>query len=145
MSVFLLAAMAMAGGGFELRLDDTAGTRVVAITVAGSDRSVVAAGRDDLAILAADDAAAALGRLKRNEDFAALLSGADAPPAPVAATGARIIVHKMDYQEDLANHPRGSEQRVGRSEGRQGFPVANVSHSLSCDQSRWTAVNQPWP
>lgn len=131
MSAFLLAAWSLAGAGFELRLDETAGMRVAAITVAGSDRSVVAAGRDDLAILAPEEAAAALGRLRSNEDLAALLGGADAPPAPVAATVARIIVHKMDYEEDLANDPRGGELRVGKREGRTAIAAPGLDEAAA--------------
>ncbi len=119
MSAVLLALLTLAGAGFELRLDETQGARVAAISVIGSELFVVAAGRDDLAILGPDDAAAALRLLKKNEDFALLLGGGVAAPAPSAATGARIVVHKMDYEEDLANDPRGRELRVVRGASRK--------------------------
>lgn len=119
MSVLLLAALSLSGAGFDLRLDETQGGRVAALSVIGSDLFVVAAGREDLAILASEEAAAALSLLKKNEDFAVLLGGGDAAaPTRNAATGARIVVHKMDYAEDLANDPDSRELRVVSGAGR---------------------------
>jgi hypothetical protein len=136
MSAVLLAALTLAGAGFELRLDEAQGARVAAISVIGSDLFVVAAGRDDLAILEPDDAAAALSLLKKNEDFALLLGGAVTPSAPSAATtdaetGARIVVHKMDYEEDLSNDPSGRELRVVSGASRKADPAPGLDETAA--------------
>lgn len=125
MNVLLLAALSLSGAGFDLRLDETQGERVAALSAVGSDLFVVAAGREDLAILAPDEATVALGLLKKNEDFTVLLGGGDAvAPTRNAATGARIVVHKMDYAEDLANDQDSRELRVVSGASRQQYPAS---------------------
>lgn len=120
-SIYLVAASILAAGGaaagaekighdviledHDVILEDLDGARTLAVVDATSGAFAIAAGREHLRVLVGDEAKAAFARLKGGEfefDEGVDRSGADS----------RIIIHKMDYDEDAIDVRDKREVRI---------------------------------
>ncbi len=130
MRLFLLAAASICASGaaaasepeFELRLDQKNGARTVAVENSKTGAFAVAAGAEELDLLDGGAAKAAMARLRARPDIDIDLGddGAD-------ASGKRkIVIHKMDYDEDEAGDEEKREVRVVKRHQRKSDDDAGI-------------------
>lgn len=137
MRLFLLAAASMCASGtavasepeFELRLDQKNGERTVAVENSKTGAFAVAAGAEELNLLEGGAAKAAMARLRSRPDIDIDLGDDDAD-----ASGKRkIVIHKMDYDEDDAGDEEKREVRVIKRHHRKGDDDAEINIEVEAD------------
>ena len=121
MKLVMLAAissLALASGAgaseptFDLRLDQENGARTIAVANDRNGAFVVAAGREELDLLDGAEADAAYKRLRAEPDLDIDFHDEDAGSEHDATGKRKIIVHKMDYDEDETGADEKREVRV---------------------------------
>lgn len=123
-AVFLAAAslLGFAGGaaaasaGYELRLDEIDGQRTVAVSDPATGAFAIAAGMSDLRVLEGEEAKAAFDRLTKAGDIEH--EGGEAGDERDAKGKRKIVIHKMDFDEDAAGEEKSREVRVIRRHQR---------------------------
>lgn len=110
LSFFCAASAAAAPPGFDLRFDQTGGARLVSVANARTGAFVAAAGGGSLDLLEGDAAQIALDRLNTLLDLD--LGGDEANGERDASGKRKIIVHKMDYDEDQSGDSASPETRI---------------------------------
>lgn len=108
-ATFLCLSDAAAAGptSYELRLNEIGGRTTLAISVPATGTYAIAAGAEDLHVLEDAEAKAAFDRLTRTDNphgESAELGGAEETR--------KIVIHKMDYDEDIAGSEESHEVRV---------------------------------
>lgn len=144
MKVLMLAAvssLALAGAAaaseatFDLRLDQENGNRTISVANDRNGAFAVAAGREELDLLKGADADAAFKRLRAKPDIDIDFHGKDADPEHDAAGKRKIIIHKMDYDEDETGDGEKSELRIIKRHRRdaQSGDDAGVEDDLDAE------------
>lgn len=112
-SAAFLSAPALAAG-FDLRLDEADGLKTVAVTNAATGAFAIASGAGALDLLEGEAAKSAFDSLSAREDIDIRLDGDDADfDLEHDAEGKRrIIIHKMDYDEDMSGAEESREVRI---------------------------------
>lgn len=137
MRLFLLAAASICASGaaaaaepeFELRLDQKDGARTAAVENSRTGAFAVAAGAEELDLLKGAAAKAAMARLRVRPDIDIDLGDDDAD-----ASGKRkIVIHKMDYDEDEAGDDEKREVRVIKRHRRKGDDDASIGVEIETD------------
>lgn len=145
-SLFCLAsAAAAAEPAFNLRLEQKDGDRKVAVSNAATGAFAVAAGGKELDLLAGDDARAVLKRLNAEPDLE-IEPGEDDPFAHAEDGKRKIIVHKMDYDEDETGDEEKREIRiVKRHHRKSGDDAADIDIENEGDDDVHIAVHSDGP
>lgn len=100
-------AVAAGSVSYELRLNEVNGRTTLAISVPATGAFAIAAGAQDLLVLDDGEAKAAFDRLTRTDNP----QGESTEPSG-AEEARKIVIHKMDYDEDVAGNGESREIRV---------------------------------
>jgi hypothetical protein len=106
-ALVLASADAASQPAYDIRLDSKDGQTAVSVVNNRTGAFAVAAGGEQLDLLAGDDAKAAFERLKTQPDIDMHKEHSDGEHGK-----RKIIVHKMDYEEDDAGDEEKREVRV---------------------------------
>ncbi len=126
MNILILIAVSLGAATapaarFDLKLNQQDERRLIAIVAPETGLFSVAAGDHDLAILSGEAARAALLAFENSDEPVVDFAGASGEEA---GPDRKIVIHKMDYSEDLADADESRERRVirrARPEGEFAF------------------------
>jgi hypothetical protein len=111
-SLALAGAAAASDATFDLRLDQKDGERTISVANERTGAFAVAAGHEELDLLEGDGAEAAFKRLKASPDIDIDLRGADDGKEFDGSGKRKIVIHKMDYDEDETGDAERREVRI---------------------------------
>ncbi len=109
-SLSTVAAGAMDAPNFELMLDDRNGEKTFAVRNAATGAFAIAEGGDDLQLLSGEEAKSAFAVIDAQNDIDINLDGDKA--ARNAKGKRKIVIHKMDYEEDENDIRADKEVRI---------------------------------
>ncbi|MEK7264628.1 MAG: hypothetical protein AAB227_00890 [Pseudomonadota bacterium] len=109
-SLTLAGAAAASDATYELRLDQKNGERTISVANDLNGAFAVAAGREALDLLEGEEADAALKRLRAGPEID--FHHEDADPEHDASGKRKIVIHKMDYDEDETGDSEKREVRI---------------------------------
>ena len=113
-SLALAGHAAAADAKFDLRFDQESGQRTISVANSLNGAFAVAAGREDLDLLKGADAEVAFKRLRARPDVDIEFDDRDADREHDAAGKRKIVIHKMDYDEDDSGDDEKREVRIIR-------------------------------
>jgi hypothetical protein len=110
----VLAPTAGLAATFDVSLDDINGQRVLVVARSGGGTAAVASGGEDLKVLRGEAAERAMAALTRVE--APELTG---DPVPGKAKKRKIVIHKMDVEEDESGGGEKEVRTIRKTDGER--------------------------